>query len=281
VTTENVAMLLPEQFLEELRRRGALRLSRVSFRANRSTVWSITQRGRVLNLHSAFGSAPSAELFDAFATLLREGGLGSRDARRAGATISAWPGLAPALRRARAERPNPRESACCATSEQVAYLRTLYRYLNETRFDGRLPGALPVRLSNRMGTSLGHMWPAEEEGAERSVVEIALNVDLMLEGNGAERFDTLLHEMAHVADYLLTGNRGHGKSWRDWARRVGCRAERLYHRPVRRRRSRRTAVTRVPPLPPALAAPEECYAAPSRVVDTRLPDGASTPSTSV
>jgi hypothetical protein len=139
----------------------------------------------------------------------------------------------------------------------VAYLRTLYRYLNETRFDGLLPGALPVRLSSRMGTSLGHMWPADDEGTERSVVEIALNVDLMLEGNGAERFDTLLHEMAHVADYLLTGHRGHGKSWRDWARRVGCRPERLYRRPVRRRRSRRTAVTRVPPLPPALASPLE------------------------
>jgi predicted SprT family Zn-dependent metalloprotease len=96
------------------------------------------------------------------------------------------------------------------------------------------------------------MLPASDEGSDRRVAEIALNVDLMLEGNGIERVDTLLHEMAHVADYLLGGHRGHGKSWRDWARRVGCRPERLYDRPVRRRRRRSVAVTRVPPLPPAL-----------------------------
>ncbi len=53
--------------------------------------------------------------------------------------------------------------------------------------------------------------------------EVAINVDLMLAGNGAERIDTLLHEMAHVADYLETGHLGHGGSWRAWARRVGCR----------------------------------------------------------
>jgi len=249
-------MLLPVQFLQELRRRGALRLSRVSFRANRSTVWSITQGGRVLNLHAAFASSPSADLLDAFATLVREGGHRSRDGRRAAATISAWPGLESALRLARSERATARKSACCATSGQVRYLRALYRYLNTTRFDGLLPRELPVRLSNRMGTCLGHMQPSEEGAPERTVVEIALNVDLMLEGNGAERIDTLLHEMAHVADYLLTGHRGHGKSWRDWAKRIGCRPERLYDRPVRRRRSRRTPVTRVPPLPPALTSPE-------------------------
>jgi predicted SprT family Zn-dependent metalloprotease len=96
------------------------------------------------------------------------------------------------------------------------------------------------------------MLPAPDDGSERRVAEIALNVDLMLEGNGPDRIDTLLHEMAHVADYLLTGHRGHGKSWRDWARRVGCRPERLHEQPVRRRRRRNVAVTRVPPLPPAL-----------------------------
>jgi hypothetical protein len=104
-----------------------------------------------------------------------------------------------------------------------------------------------------MRSALGHMLPGPEDGSSRSVIEIALNVDLMLEGNGAERVDTLLHEMAHVADYLLDGNRGHGKTWRMWAHEVGCRPERLYDRPVRRRRPRNVSVTRVPPLPAALA----------------------------
>jgi predicted SprT family Zn-dependent metalloprotease len=104
-----------------------------------------------------------------------------------------------------------------------------------------------------MKSSLGYMVPGEETGGVRRVQEIALNVDLMLEGNGAERIDTLLHEMAHAADYLLTGHRGHGASWRAWARQVGCRPNRLYDRPVRTRRRRSAPVTRVPPLPPALA----------------------------
>ncbi len=243
--------LSPDQFLAELKLRGVTRVRRVTFRRNRSTLWSITQGGRVLNLHAAYGPA-SSELLDAFADLVRAGGDATGTARRAAAVIGAWPALAPALREARAARRVRPGSACCATSGQVEYLRVLFRYFNQTRFEGRLPEEIPVRLSDRMRSSLGHMLPGEQDG-RRTVVEIALNVDLMLEGNGAERIDTLLHEMAHAADYLLTGHRGHGKSWRDWARRAGCRPRRLYDRPVGlRRRRRRAAVTRVPPLPPAL-----------------------------
>jgi hypothetical protein len=58
--------------------------------------------------------------------------------------------------------------------------------------------------------------------------------------------------MAHAADFLESGNRGHGESWREWARRVGARPNRIYERPVVRRRRRRTRVTRVPPLPTPL-----------------------------
>ncbi|MGE0158392.1 MAG: SprT family zinc-dependent metalloprotease [Gemmatimonadales bacterium] len=245
-------MLDEKGFLAKLQERGALRVSRVTFRANRTIVWSLTQGGRVLNLHAAFAEAPSGELLDALATLAREGGVGSAASRRAAAVVGAWPALGPALAEARGKRRTRSGSACCATFEQSRYLRALYRYFNRTRFDGRLPEDLPVRLSGRMRSALGHMLPGPDEGPERRVAEIALNVDLMLEGNGAERIDTLLHEMAHVADYLLSGHRGHGKSWRDWARRAGCRPERLYDRPVRRRRRRAVVVTRVPPLPPAL-----------------------------
>jgi hypothetical protein len=71
--------------------------------------------------------------------------------------------------------------------------------------------------------------------------------------NGAERIDTLLHEMAHVADYLQSGHRGHGSSWRRWAHRVGCRPTSLYDRPVGRRRRRRDPVHRVPPVPQSIA----------------------------
>jgi hypothetical protein len=244
-------MLTPQEFLFELQRRGATRLSRVSFRRNRHIIWSLTQRGRVLNVHVAYGSA-TEELLDAFAMLAREGGIRSRATRLAASTVGAWPAVGYALQEARAARENGLPTGCCATPDQHRYLRALYRYFNRTRFGGRLPDSIPVRLSSRMVSSLGHMLPADGVQGPRRVAEIALNVDLMLPGNGAERLDTLLHEMAHAADFLESGNRGHGESWREWARRVGARPNRIYERPVVRRRRRRTRVTRVPPLPTPL-----------------------------
>lgn len=249
-------MLTATDFLHEMLSRGATRVARVRFRDNRSTVWSLTQRGTVLNVHSAFRTAPS-ELLEAFATVASQGGVGSAASRRAAETIREWPVLAEAIddarRRHTAEwRAGTRSAHCCGTADQRAYLRAVYRYFNQTRFAGALPGDLPVRLSNRMTTALGHMRPGASDEDDRYVAEIALNVDLLLAGNGGERVDTLLHEMAHAADYLASGHRGHGPSWQAWARRVGCRPQTLHDRPVRYRRRRRDPVTRVPPLPAPL-----------------------------
>lgn len=251
-------MLTTTDFLAALRRRGASRIHCVRFRNNRSTIWSITQRGTVLNVHAAFRSADE-EILDAFAVLAIEGEIRSVCAHEASDTISAWPPLHHEIATLRAEharrsRTDQDASACCATTEQRAYLRALYRYFNTTRFSNLLPDDLPIRLSNRMRSSLGHMRVADDGSDDRRVVEIALNVDLMLPGNGAERADTLLHEMAHVADYLETGQAGHGRSWRAWARRAGCKPTTLYDRPVRQRRPRSRVVDRVPPLPHALRA---------------------------
>lgn len=245
-------MLTPQDFLAELRRRGASRLSRVAFRENRSVIWSLTQQGTVLNLHRAYGAAPP-ELLDAFAVLVRAGGVRSAATRSAASTVGDWPDVWRAVEVTRATHKPRSATSCCATAEQRAYLRALYRYFNATRFGGSLPDDIEVRLSNRMRSSLGHMLPAGEADRRPRVEEIALNVDLMLERNGAERIDTLLHEMAHVADYLESGNLGHGRTWRAWARRVGCRPHRLYDRSVATRRRRSGRVTRVPPLPEALS----------------------------
>lgn len=206
-----------------------------------------------MNVHAAYAAATPA-LLDAFSTVAIEGGIASARSRRAAEQISEWPLVGEAIERERerhAARLGQSPTHCCATPEQRRYLRRLYGYFNWTRFDGALPADIPVRLSHRMRSALGHMLPHELADGSRLVVEIALNCDLMLPGNGAERIDTLLHEMAHAADYLESGSRGHGRSWVAWARRVGCRPTTLYDRPVRYRRSRKDRVTRVPPLPPA------------------------------
>ncbi len=244
----------PESFRAALERRGATRLRRVTFRRNRSTVWSLTQRGTALNLHVAYRQAPT-NVLDAFAVIVRTGGVANAASRAASRLVLEWPELTHALEAARSSGYQQGSTAlakCSGTDEQRDYVRALYRYFNRTRFDGILPEDVPLRLSHRMRSALGHMMPGEHPDGRRYVAEIALNIDLLLSGNGAERVDTLLHEMAHAADYLTSGERGHGSSWRRWARHVGCRPSTLYHRPVRRRRTRRTKVTRVPPLPPAL-----------------------------
>jgi hypothetical protein len=252
-----------EEFLRELKARGARRLKTVRFRANRSTIWSLTQDATVLNLHVAYRRAPSG-ILDAFATIVRGRGYRTAAVKEAAERVRNWRGLDPVMEAVRASHAQRTRRAvrrcaddaqvthCCATPAQRAYLRALYRYLNQSRFDGLLPKDVPVRLSNRMSTSLGHIIPGRDRARGRFVVELALNVDLMLEGNGAERMDTLLHEMAHIADWLFDNQYGHGDSWRKWARHAGCRAETKYDRPVVRRRRRTQQITRVPPLPLAL-----------------------------
>lgn len=251
------------EFLDILHGRGATRLRHVRFKANRSTIWSLTQGGLVLNLHLAYRKAPR-DVVHHFATIARYANVPTKAYRNAAAAVRTWDGLQTEMERLRREyrrerltRPRttgrrcrlPRTSGpCCATEEQTEYLRRLYRYLNRERFGGRLPVDVTLRLSSRMKSRLGQMVPSQKDGV-RQVVEIALNVDLMLEGNGRERTDTMVHEMAHVAAWLFDGGVDHGPSWRKWARHAGCRATASAPGPIRRRAAGIRQVTRVPPLP--------------------------------
>ncbi|MBW3534879.1 MAG: hypothetical protein KY453_06630, partial [Gemmatimonadetes bacterium] len=62
----NKGQEMPERsdaaFLAALHARGARRLRRVSFRPNRTTIWSLTRGGTALNLHEAIRSAPPSVL---------------------------------------------------------------------------------------------------------------------------------------------------------------------------------------------------------------------------
>ena len=252
------------QLLTLLHRRGATRLRNVRFKANRSTIWSLTQNGAVLNLHVAYRTAP-LEVLDHFAVIARDAYRATTQYRESVDAVRRWEGLTLEMRRIRNEHrrrpvsaPRPRRRSIrtapnCATEEQKVYLRRLYRYLNRTRFDGRLPEEIPIRLSNRMKARIGQMIPELRNGV-RYVRELTLTVDLMLEGNGRERIDTLVHEMAHAADWLFRGKLDHGPSWRAWARYAGCKDTACADEPIRRRGRRAVTVTRVPRLPEAARA---------------------------
>jgi hypothetical protein len=263
IGAEKMAARSENQVLNLLRRRGARRLRQVRFRANRSTIWSLTQDGTVLNLHVAYRTAP-LEMMDHFAVIAKEARQATSAYRAAAAEVRDWDGLTLELRRVRRDyrlkraplakrrrrrrAPHDQPGPCCGTSEQRVYLRRLYRYLNRTRFDGRLPDDVPLRLSNRMTTRVGQLVPGVRNGV-RFIVELALNVDLMLEGNGRERIDTLVHEMAHGAEWLFDGEIGHGPGWRHWARYAGCSEKACADEPIRRRVPGHPHATRVPRLP--------------------------------
>jgi hypothetical protein len=239
-------LTLPLAWLGEAEMRDALRargvvVGSVRFKPNRSRLISISADRASLNLHECFRASPGP-VIDAIATFVRSPGR-SAEFRRAIARMRAWwaaqavPEHAPA---------RPSDHACCATPEQRQYLARLYRQCNSDKFGGRLPELLPVRLSNRMSRRLGHISYGRAAAGTRTVEEIALNVDLMLEGNERVLRDTMLHEMAHAEAWLLHGHRGHGRIWRTVARRVGCEDRACTHVKIRRRSAKRSAVTRVP-----------------------------------
>ena len=236
-----LSWLSEEDVLRELRARDADSVLRVRFKANRSRLISLSADRSSLNLHECFRSAP-ADVLDAVAVFARS----LRDSpafRRAVARMRAW-------HEAQVEGLEPEEQGagpCCATPAQRHFLAGLYRQLNHSHFGGVLPDLMAVRLSDRMSRRLGHVSYSRGRG-ERVVLEIALNVDLMLQGNEQALVDTLLHEMAHAEAWLLHAHRGHGGVWRGIAERVGCEARACSDMRIRRRR-RNTDLTRVPAIP--------------------------------
>lgn len=235
------------ELLDELRRRGARRLEAVALKANRRRIWSLTANGTRFNLHRAFARAPDEIVAD-LALIAREARRGGRGYRAAADRVSRWPVVVAAMRELASEAngagrgPGP----CCATAEQRAYLEEAYKEINRLRFGGRLPELVPLRLSSRMRNRLGQMMPGRDGEGRLRVVEIALNADLMLPENDAIRTETLVHEMAHVADLLEHGNVGHGATWRRIAVRVGCDPRAFCRGTIRRRRRGSAPSTRVP-----------------------------------
>lgn len=270
-----------EGFLAELRRRGATAIRRVVFRHNRTRLLSISRDRVTLNAHICFLAAPP-EVLDAVARFVTADPRTAAH-RRAVEALRAWPGVEDGLSAARARRPPRRSSRpvdCCASPEQREFLSELYARLNATRFGGRLPADLPLRVSARMARRLGQVRfesgtgaaPAEAARAsahgagngeslpaqERTpggtagvggIVDLALSADLFVEGNDRELLDTMLHEMAHVEAYLVAGHKGHGGPWKAVARRVGCEPRACTRRRIHRRRRGTPVPGRVPKLP--------------------------------
>jgi hypothetical protein len=241
-----LAWFTEEEFAHALRLRGAFTIRQVRFKPNRTRMISLSGDRRSLNIHNCFRVA-THEVLDAVAAFVRQPSH-SADYRAAIRVMRAWWDETAHLEEHRGPLADLRR-ACCATQDQRDFLRRTYERLNRTRFGGRLPADLTIRLSNRMRRRFGHVYYANARGGERTIEEIALNVDLMMEGNESHLLDTLLHEMSHVEAWLVHGHREHGEDWRRIAERVGCEAKACSYVRIRRRRGASTPVTRVPRLP--------------------------------
>jgi hypothetical protein len=204
-----------DELTARLQRLGLGAQYRVRLTTNRTVV--VSYGGGELRIHNSFLGA-NEEVWKAIITFVHgRNRIARREARR---TILEFPVVrTDDVRRRRApERTNPAD---------LPLIRELSRWhsaYNEERFGGSLR-TIPIRISRRMKTRLGHYSPAAE-GCEP---EIVLSRRHIRRDGWEEALHTLLHEMVHQWQDEEGFVVDHGPSFRAKARAVGitplaCRA---------------------------------------------------------
>ena len=183
--------------------------------------------GRTLRVNEGYADAPESVLRSivAFAT-----------ARTRAERVAAREGILtfeierpPAPRRV--EPPRPGDLAL------IAQLSEAHRQLNAQHFGGTLT-AVPILLSGRMATRLGHYDP----GSRHASAEIVLSRKHVVKHGWREAMHTLLHEMVHQWQHETGAPVDHGPGFRKKAREVGITpAARRDVMPIERHRRRGTA----------------------------------------
>ena len=114
----------------------------------------------------------------------------------------------------------------------IAQLMDAHRALNATWFQGTL-SVIPLRLSSRMATRLGHYDP----GSRRTAAEIVMSRSHITKHGWREAMHTLLHEMVHQWQHETGQPLDHCDVSRQKAREVGITpAARRDVRPLEERR---------------------------------------------
>jgi hypothetical protein len=205
-----------EELKARLQRLGLGSQYRVRLTTNRTVV--VSYSGGELRIHNSFLTADE-EVWKAIITFVHgRNRVARREARR---TILEFPvarSSDPPRRRRRPERTNDAD---------LPFIRELSRWhlaYNRERFGGTLR-EIPIRISRRMKSRLGHYSPASE-GFEP---EIVLSRRHIRRDGWDEALHTLLHEMVHQWQDEQGLVVDHGSSFRAKARAVGitplaCRA---------------------------------------------------------
>ena len=205
-----------EELRVRLRRLGLGTQYRVTLTRNRTVV--VSYSGGELRIHDSFLGA-NEEVWMAIITFVHGRTRVVRNAARR--TILQFP-----VARS-SEAPRPRRSPERTNLADVPLIRELSRLhaaYNDERFAGALR-TIPIRISRRMKSRLGHYSPAAH-GCES---EIVISRRHIRRDGWEEALHTLLHEMVHQWQDEQGMVVDHGSSFRAKARAVGitplaCRA---------------------------------------------------------
>jgi len=134
----------------------------------------------------------------------------------------------------RAPVPRRQEPARPGDAALITQLAEAHRQLNAQWFEGTLK-SIPVRLSGKMATRLGHYDP----GSRHLSAEIVMSRSHIAKHGWREAMHTLLHEMVHQWQHETGRPVDHGPEFRNKAREVGITpASRRDVTPLERQRQR-------------------------------------------
>ena len=229
------------RLLAELQALGLRGIARVRLTRNRTVMVSFSDGE--LRVHEGYLDAPPPILRAIVGFVC---GRTRADRARARAAILAHqiaraPGTA--LRRRERERPED--------APLVGQLRRFHAHYNRVYFGGRLR-LVPIRLSGRMRTRLGHYTAATPTG---DPAEIVIGREHIRRHGWEEALHTLLHEMVHQWQDEAGHAIDHGASFRQKAREVGITPSARRHVLPRRPRPQQAAATAHPPTPGTSSAP--------------------------
>ena len=208
VRVERAAPADASALLARLRAMGLRNVDALLLTTKRRTMVSI--KGRMLRVHVGYLGAGDDVLTAIVAFVMARRGAGRTAAMHV--IIGYARGLTEHSAPARVARTHPADEALAERLE-IAHAE-----MNEARFGGELQG-IPVRVSRRMKSRLGHYSPARGgEGAE-----IAISQQHLKKHGWASAMETLLHEMVHQWQAETGRPLDHGTQFRKKAREVGIR----------------------------------------------------------
>ena len=193
-----------DDLLARLRMLGLRRIDRCRLTSNRNVM--VSYRGGELRVHEGYLEAPVSVL--RAIVVFIEGR--TRADRRAARRIIVEHPVGKASRPPRRERTRPEDG------RMAAELSRHHAELNARFFAGSLR-AIPVRVSRRMKSRLGHYTAA----TPAEPAEIAISWRHLRRHGWTEALHTLLHEMVHQWQDEQGFAIDHGSSFRAKAREVG------------------------------------------------------------